>query len=493
MATEQSTVSILLELKDRATVRMENFNKTMRKTTRISRDVRNAVRGMSLSFAGLVFAASRVQITQDLAIRSITDSLQKLGIAYADVSEEINTQTAELQAKTNFGDERQIVALDQLLIKTQDYEKALKLLPLVLDVAAGNTVTLETATRNVSNAVLLSRGTLVEDWIPALKKAGTEAERIALITAIYGGKAEAASLPIKQMGNSLGDLLEALRVNDSLDKGAKVVTAFAEAIKKVPVRVLKALGAGLVALTVAFIVAAGFAVVANSFVQAMAAAKLLTGGIRDLVGMLMKRYVPATSVAGQSTLRLRTKMLGLVATVAIVGFSIAQLASDWDRSMSDMDQVTGKTEATTANRLKSLGNVILDWAAVIGLAIAGVAIGIAAIVGAPFSAGTSLGLLVALPLIGGIIGSTIPKSRAGRPDPIIEGLEDVSQGLTGGVSSTGPSRSRSAGGNVSISVPQSSIMFMDNERSLTRLARLVAKEIAVQDRTRARVSGSLVA
>ncbi len=183
---------------------------------------------------------------QRVGISLLDQALQKVNTSYKEQRKDIEAVIESLQRKTNFGDEIQRTTLQQLIALSGDYETSLKALPAVLDLAAALHISLSAATnlvgRGISgNTELFSRyGLTVETGIKPL-------ELIALLTDKFGGAAEAASSPLTQLGNRLGDVAQVmveallpviLAAADALEFLSRKFIEFNEGIKPVKDNIL---------------------------------------------------------------------------------------------------------------------------------------------------------------------------------------------------------------------------------------------------------------
>jgi len=132
-------------------------------------------------------------------------ALKVAGSSYDAQKKYIEAGVAAQQNKTNFGDEQQRDALQKLVLASGDYENSIKVLPALLDTAAGSGKSLE--------GVALAVGRAIGGEATALKGFGVTLDNTAgpleVITALqqkFGGQAEASADPMTQLTNRLGDL-----------------------------------------------------------------------------------------------------------------------------------------------------------------------------------------------------------------------------------------------------------------------------------------------
>jgi hypothetical protein len=149
---------------------------------------------------------------QRRAVSTLSNSLKNIGMDYESVRGEVEKTTAALQGKTNFGDEEQIRALARLVPLVGSYEKSMKTLPQILDLAAFQQSDLTTATDDYAKLLKgeLPRGLArVLPELTKMKEAGAGAgEMMAFVAERTKGVAEADASPLIQLQNTLGDIAE---------------------------------------------------------------------------------------------------------------------------------------------------------------------------------------------------------------------------------------------------------------------------------------------
>ena len=182
----------------------------------------------SLAAAGagvVAFYKSTVsaQIEQDKIFRRLSTSIKLAGTDYKSVEKNLLGYFDALQRTTEFGDTDSAQALQTLTTLTGDYNKALKSLPLALDVAATGMFDLNTAARMVGQAAagapeIWGRyiAELKSNANPELKNLKTGAEKaeyaLKVLNEKFGGTAqenvESYAGKIAQLNNRLGDVQE---------------------------------------------------------------------------------------------------------------------------------------------------------------------------------------------------------------------------------------------------------------------------------------------
>ena len=206
---EATTVSILLQAKDQASAAIDKVEGKMGRLADSFGKHRMKI-GLAATAIGAAITAIGVSAIKSfeeerIGIQQLDAALRGVGASYDTQREAIEKVISAQQRKTNFGDEEQRVALRKLILASGDYENSLKVLPTLLDVAAGSGKSME--------GVALAVGRAIGGEATALKAYGVTLDATAgpleVITALqqkFNGQAEAAADPMTQLKNRLGDL-----------------------------------------------------------------------------------------------------------------------------------------------------------------------------------------------------------------------------------------------------------------------------------------------
>ena len=187
---------------------------------------------MALKFGGLAIVGTKVlsffkdtvskAAEQEQIFRKLKTSIELTGKSYKSVSGDLNKYFEGLQRTTEYGDTDSAKVLTTLIQLTGDYDKAVKALPLALDVAGTGLFDVNTAARNVA-MTLEGNIELMARYIPALKstvtpflKTATMAEKaefaINLLNEKFGGTAQenvkSYAGQMAQLGNRFDDVQE---------------------------------------------------------------------------------------------------------------------------------------------------------------------------------------------------------------------------------------------------------------------------------------------
>lgn len=300
-------LEILLTARDQASRQITGVT---RKLSDMQGELRRAsmmmAGGAAVLGGGLLFAM-RAERQQELAVATLSQALKTIGIDYADVRDEVESTTAALQRKTNFGDEEQIQALQALVSIGGDYEQALRVLPSALDLAVGAQTDLKAASLLLGKALAGETGSLSRYGI-LIKEGATEAEILAAIMGKYPDLAEAAADPIIQLKNAFGDLAERLQIRDAFELLAVALGGLSRVMGLLPPSVMRSLG---LALTAAFAI-------------------LLSGALVLAIAAAIPAIVGLTVVLGGLTLSAGGIALVALAIAGLV-VGVSMLVMHWDK------------------------------------------------------------------------------------------------------------------------------------------------------------------
>src|SRR3972149_1734243 len=175
----------------------------------------------SLKKVGLAMAASGAAITaamglmgkaaidEEINIKRLTTTLRNVGVSYDKVKDSLEDVISTTQRKTGFADNEQRDILNRLILVTNDYNKALELLPTTLDLAAAGGMDATTAATYLGKAFLEledgAKEVSVRFGQASLKFKGMEdiQNRVA-------GAAENLKNPLTGIKNAASDLAETI-------------------------------------------------------------------------------------------------------------------------------------------------------------------------------------------------------------------------------------------------------------------------------------------
>ncbi len=183
--------------------------------------------GAGVAITGALAFATKAALDEDINIQHLSASLKNVGTNYDSVKDSLEGVITATQRKTGIADSEQRDILSRLLLVTNDYNKALKLLPLSLDLAAAGQMDANSAATYLAKAMLdLENG--AQSVSIRLGQATVQFRSLQEIQDRVGGSAEAMANPLKILTAELGDLAEEIGANllpMLKDVVSKIVTA----------------------------------------------------------------------------------------------------------------------------------------------------------------------------------------------------------------------------------------------------------------------------
>ena len=173
--------------------------------------------GMAMAASGAAIVAAmgfmgKAAIDEEINIKNLAAALKGVGVNYDDVKDSLEAVIAATQRKTGIADNEQRDILNKLLLVTKDYDKALNLLPLTLDLAAAGQMDAKTA------AVYLSKA--YEELEQGADKIGIRMgtttvyfKDLTEVEQLVGGRAAELANPLDVLKASMGDVAEAIGKN----------------------------------------------------------------------------------------------------------------------------------------------------------------------------------------------------------------------------------------------------------------------------------------
>ena len=181
-----------------------------------------AFAGVATGVTAFIGRATAAAAEQQEIFQRLQTAVEITGASYENLSPQINSTLAELQRFTKFGDTDSAQALTQLVQLTGDYSKAMKALPLTLDLAASGLFDQNTAARLMGQA-MTGNVEVLGRYIPELKASNNELLKNATaskkaeiafktLTEKFGGTAvkngQTAVSQWTRLMNELGDTVE---------------------------------------------------------------------------------------------------------------------------------------------------------------------------------------------------------------------------------------------------------------------------------------------
>jgi len=261
--------------------------------------IKKAISGISTAWAGVGVAIigsmglmAKSAAEEEAGIGRLRIALRNIGTSYDNVKDSLEGVISATQRKTGIADSEQRDTLGRLLLVTNDYNKALSLLPLTLDLAAAGQMDASTAATYLGKAMLeLANG--ADKVTIRLGQASIQVGSLEEIMERVKGAAEAARNPFVALGNEISDLGEAigkvlLPIVKDLGKEFEGIVDTTLAWIDTNPELIKAIMAG--SLAVSGMITAVFALKA-AIILLGGTANLIFGGILIAVGAITTAVV----------------------------------------------------------------------------------------------------------------------------------------------------------------------------------------------------------
>ncbi len=214
---------VLSELVAKISVEASDLKKGLsdaeKQTETSSARMADSLKKVSLAFVaigGAITAAmglmGKAAIDEGIGIERLRVALKGVGVNYDNVKNSLEAVIAATEQKTGISDNEQREVLGKLILVTKDYDKALSLLPLALDLAAASGMDARSA------AVYLSKA--YEELEAGADKIGIRMGTTMVyfkdlneVQQLVGGTAKATVNPFNQLKNSMSNLAEELGAN----------------------------------------------------------------------------------------------------------------------------------------------------------------------------------------------------------------------------------------------------------------------------------------
>jgi len=178
----------------------------------------------SLKKVGTVMAASGAAITaalglmgkaaidEDINMKRLATTINNSGTAYDNVKDSLEAVIAATQRKTGIADNEQRDVLNRLILVTNDYDKALELLPTALDLASAGEMDAATAATYLGKAYIdLENG--ADSVSVRFGQASLKFKDMEDIQNRVAGAAENLANPLSVLKASIGDVAEEIGAN----------------------------------------------------------------------------------------------------------------------------------------------------------------------------------------------------------------------------------------------------------------------------------------
>lgn len=195
-----------------------------------------AMTGAGAVITGALGLATKAAVDEEANIMRLATALQTVGVDYADVGEALERYISAQQAATAFADDEQRDALAALIPVVGDYDEALYLMGLTMDLARWKQMDLASAAEIVGKVSAGNLGILSRYGI-VLDEGADSAAALAQMQSLAAGQAEAfgetTAGQFAAMQASLGDLQE--RIGTAL---IPVLVRFLEAVTPIIEKVM---------------------------------------------------------------------------------------------------------------------------------------------------------------------------------------------------------------------------------------------------------------
>jgi hypothetical protein len=174
--------------------------------------------GAAMTGAGLAITAAltlsvKAAAEEEQGIIKLSKALENVGVDYNVVKKSLDSVISSTMKKTGIADDKQRASLQSLLEVTGDYNKALKLMPLALDLATAKGIDAASAAQIVGKVAQGNTGILARYGV-VLKEGATATEALGELQKKFGGQAEAygktMSGQLDILKNSFGDIMETI-------------------------------------------------------------------------------------------------------------------------------------------------------------------------------------------------------------------------------------------------------------------------------------------
>ena len=212
----ETLVELIAKIKTDATGLEKGLTDAERKTEASSKKMQD-----SLKKVGMVMVASGAAITgalglmgkaaidEEINIKRLATTINNSGTAYDSVKDSLEAVIAATQRKTGVADNEQRDILNRLILVTNDYGKAMELLPTVLDLAAAGEMDATTAATYLGKAYLeLEEG--AEEVSVRFGQASLQFKNMEDIQNRVAGSAENLANPLSVLKATAGDISEAI-------------------------------------------------------------------------------------------------------------------------------------------------------------------------------------------------------------------------------------------------------------------------------------------
>lgn len=244
----------------------KGFNEADKAVTKLNKSVKNLAKGLGLAYGSTALLryskdAVKAFAADNNAARSLSLTLDNLGLAYGGAAKSVNDYISTLEKQTGVLDDELRPAMDRFLRATYDVTKSQQLLSLALDISAGTGKDLTTVSQALQKAYLGQTQSLGRLGVGLSKAELTNSSFLQIqekLTALFQGQAMsaadsyqgslnkltvAANNAKETIGKGLVDALAGAGGNGGLNATLNMVEKSAQAVSDLLVGIGRTVGA----------------------------------------------------------------------------------------------------------------------------------------------------------------------------------------------------------------------------------------------------------
>lgn len=226
-------LELVISLRDQASAQLKNIESQIQANAKSF----NEASKMALGFGGAITAALGLSVAAAEKERQqnmqLSASLKNVGISYDEVKTSLDDVIQTTMKKTGIADDQQRRALNELLLVTGNYDKAINLLPVALDLAAAKQMDVASAA-NLLGRVTQGNTELLSRYGIEVDKNATSEQTLEIIHNKVVGSAEAMKSPFSVLKNTFSDLAETVggTLLPAIQSIIDMLTPMIETVKK---------------------------------------------------------------------------------------------------------------------------------------------------------------------------------------------------------------------------------------------------------------------
>ncbi len=215
----ETLVELVARIKADSTELEKGLTDAERKTEVSSKNMSDSLKkvGMAMAASGAAITATlglmgKAAIDEEINIKRLATTINNSGTAYDSVKDSLEAVISATQRKTGIADDEQRDILNRLILVTNDYNKALELMPTVLDLAAAGEMDATTAATYLGKAYLeLEEG--AEEVSVRFGQASLQFKSMEDIQNRVAGSAVNLANPLSVLSTSISDVAEVIGIS----------------------------------------------------------------------------------------------------------------------------------------------------------------------------------------------------------------------------------------------------------------------------------------